>query len=859
MKHFSYILLSMLILLTTAQMTAFGQGEVTRSGDTWTAEVNNNVVYSGNDMMDAIQSAMNNLTPGRTSKETVHVRNSGDTGPHEWDGDVKHMNMPDYTIIDFHGNTINVNDGASNIIVPFRNRESDWIEIRNLNMTGNPRYGLWIQGCHHVILSNIHLSIAETYDSEGPGLGMRFEARGGQVSGRWNEDVTLENIFVENSKGHAVEFWGTDGLEIGTVETRNNGGCGLLLNNNTNVHVQKVDAYRANYGGGYAGFRTANNCGPNIRVDTVISRECGRGIFSVSQSRDVTIDWVDISDCSGNGMLIEDSWDYTINGGIVRDNGGDAVRLASRTNEHEPAQNVTIQNLCITGNHSYGIRETSSGSGYGNTDNNFFLNNDLRGSASNPDRELVYEGANTVAEGNCVTGGPEYEDCGCESGAVETDCNGDPNGTAFIDDCGTCAGGNTSILPCSQDVEEGYYTIHPFHSNLCLTPNTSNGADQMNCDDGTAQVWQLIRDDNTYHIYNSNTDTYLSYGNGASGTYLSMTQNPVNWRLEDAGEDTWHFVIPENPDHVADVEGNSQDEGESVLLWTRNGNDNQRFTFEEVSTDCNGVPGGEAITDDCGRCVNGNTGMTPCTAYIDGPDACVYIGLIETQHEGFYHTGYLNGENTAENTIIWSIDADEASTTDITFRYAHGADDDRDMTLLINGETQHDAVNFSPTGAWDTWEVVTVSVDLSAGINTLELVALFEEGGPNIDLIAFDEEGYAGGSCEEDCNGDIGGSAYIDECGDCVGGQTGEEECIPVGLEATNNQNIYCYPNPASEEVHIEAEGAFNYTIHNSNGILMEHGTSMNYTVNKNNLPSGVYFIQVNTSTSHKTFKVIRK
>jgi len=29
----------------------------------------------------------------------------------------------------------------------------------------------------------------------------------------------------------------------------------------------------------------------------------------------------------------------------------------------------------------------------------------------------------------------------------------------------------------------------------------------------------------------------------------------------------------------------------------------------------------------------------------------------------------------------------------------------------------------------------------------------------------------------QDCNGDWGGTAYLDNCGACVGGNTGEEPC----------------------------------------------------------------------------------
>ncbi len=33
----------------------------------------------------------------------------------------------------------------------------------------------------------------------------------------------------------------------------------------------------------------------------------------------------------------------------------------------------------------------------------------------------------------------------------ERDCNGDKEGTAVTDNCGTCVGGNTGLTACTQD------------------------------------------------------------------------------------------------------------------------------------------------------------------------------------------------------------------------------------------------------------------------------------------------------------------------------------------------------------------------------------------------------------------------
>ncbi|MFN6945782.1 MAG: right-handed parallel beta-helix repeat-containing protein [Cytophagaceae bacterium] len=213
----------------------------------------------------------------------------------------------------------------------------------------------------------------------------------------------------------------------------------------------------------------------------------------------------------------------------------------------------------------------------------------------------------------------------------------------------------------------------------------------------------------------------------------------------------------------------------TVLVTAEDGVTQNTYTISFTrEADCAGISGGTAFIDNCGNCV-GNTGNTGCLTFIDGPEACAYEGVVETQHEGFYGEGFLNGDNKIGNTILYSIYAESATTTTIAFRHANGAGDNRNMELRINGTTQIASVDFHPTGAWSSWESVFVTIELNQGSNTLELVSLTNGGGPNFDLVALYDEGVLPGSCGTDCHGDTGGSASIDECGECTGGNTGLE------------------------------------------------------------------------------------
>ncbi len=384
-----------LLILSTVFVGLFYQqkvfaaayGEVTRYDSTWTAKVNGETVYTGSDMFAAVQTAVNNLTSNRTWKETVRIKNSGSSGPSG--GSIKAINIPSYTVLDFGGCTIECNSGDE-LIVPVQGERRTQIEIKNLKIIGNPRYGIWLKSCTNIAISDITMNLTG-------GLGIRID----HSKGSWSTDVSIDNTNITGAGSHAIETYGVDGLTVGTVTSSNTAGCGLLLNLTQNATIGTVTATRANYGGGYAAFRIANNAGPNIRVERVIARDCGRGFFSLTGSNGCTVNYVDISGSTSHGILIEDSQNIVVNGGIIKNCNAEGVRITSRSStEFLPSQYNTVQNLRVYDDRSprampYGIRETLP-----RTNNNYILNNDLRNSGTISN--LYYEGSGTVARGNII-------------------------------------------------------------------------------------------------------------------------------------------------------------------------------------------------------------------------------------------------------------------------------------------------------------------------------------------------------------------------------------------------------------------------------------------------------------------------
>lgn len=192
--------------------------------------------------------------------------------------------------------------------------------------------------------------------------------------------------------------------------------------------------------------------------------------------------------------------------------------------------------------------------------------------------------------------------------------------------------------------------------------------------------------------------------------------------------------------------------------------------------DCNGDEDGNAFIDECGKCAGGNTDVTPCAGALQGEAFCDAVGIIESVHAGFNGEGYLNFDNETGSSGNWTIIAGLPGTYELDIKFANGGDAGRDMTINVNGN-EEGTFNAPQTEGWADWQTETVSVALDSGVNNLGLVANMADGGPNVDQITWSDDTLNAGGCEDDCNGVQGGLAYVDSCGNCVEGNTGNEPC----------------------------------------------------------------------------------
>ncbi|MGN9841056.1 hypothetical protein ACTMTI_23315 [Nonomuraea sp. H19] len=312
--------------------------EAVLSGSTWTARNGSRTVYTGTSMLSAMQSAVNSLTAGRTSKQRVVVRGSGSMSAGS------RLSLPSYTVLDVCG-TVNVTgSGSGDQAVVYARGVTD-VEVRHLTVTGAPLYGIFVRNGVNITLGQIDMRLSR-------GLGIRIDNHGDRSVRTRN--VRIDNVHVSGTSTHGVETYGVDGLTVGTVVARDTGHSGLLLNDTINATVNTVDAQGAGTGTGYAAFRMANRNGrigsgypTNIRVGQVIARGGGRGVFCVSESGGAVIDRVDIAQTGNNAILIENCHNVNIAAQSGSVTGPGDIRIAARS-EFPNTSDIIIQNLRVT-------------------------------------------------------------------------------------------------------------------------------------------------------------------------------------------------------------------------------------------------------------------------------------------------------------------------------------------------------------------------------------------------------------------------------------------------------------------------------------------------------------------------------
>lgn len=105
--------------------------------------------------------------------------------------------------------------------------------------------------------------------------------------------------------------------------------------------------------------------------------------------------------------------------------------------------------------------------------------------------------------------------------------------------------------------------------------------------------------------------------------------------------------------------------------------------------------------------------------------------FIESTFLGFAGNGYIN-LNAKDGVIHWTkVDGQNGGKHTIRFRYANGGSNTASARLIINGKNQ--LIKFPPTGSYETYNYVTLDVELQQGSTNSIRVEAVDESAGNVD------------------------------------------------------------------------------------------------------------------------------
>lgn len=459
-------------------------------------------------------------------------------------------------------------------------------------------------------------------------------------------------------------------------------------------------------------------------------------------------------------------------------------------------------------------------------------------------------------DGNGYTNIEEYCNClvgegtGCEV-TVNRDCNGDIDGTAVLDDCGVCTGGNTGVTPCPGAIEG---------ESFCSAIGVKESSNSGYIGEGYINFDNVIGSTGTWNIYSESAQTInlgIRFANGgaaARGMSVSVngsvqtnfigapTGSWTSWETEyislnlnkgvntivltaitsDGGPNVDLFAFTDESVIAGSCEKDCNGEFGGVAFTDECGTCVGGSTGKEACTqDCEGNWGGTAYEDDCGVCISTSNGNQECNGFMEAEEACSVDGiLLESKNAGYSGEGYVNADNAIGASATWILTSTKAQTATISFRYANGGTTSRDGNVFINGNAAGTLL-LPSTGDWITWQMATANLDLIQGSNEITLSANTADGLANIDLLSY-SDGVSKGMC------------------------------IITGVNDSKDSGLKFYPNPTTDKVELSLTS--DWQLLNAMGMILTTDNN-SHTVNLSAYPEGVYYLIVEGIS----YKIIKK
>lgn len=229
-------------------------------------------------------------------------------------------------------------------------------------------------------------------------------------------------------------------------------------------------------------------------------------------------------------------------------------------------------------------------------------------------------------------------------------------------------------------------------------------------------------------------------------------------------------------------------------------------------TDPNAINFNPFATIDDGSCIYGTYGCTDPNALNYDPVAtidngsCVYVLYGCTDPSAANYNPIANADDGSCYYYYYGCTDPNAVNYDPNANY-----DDGSCYYIIYGCTDPGADNYNPdaqvddgscyySGTWGCTDPTAANYDPWANYDDGSCYYYFY-GCTDAFALNYDPDANMDdGSCQYyyDCYGELNGSAYYDDCGQCVGGVTGIEPCILIGMDEGVESALSVYPNPTT-------------------------------------------------------------
>lgn len=577
------------------------------------ADADETTVYSGEDYLEAIQTAVDSLSEGRTEKERVLVAASGTIGPAD---ELTQLEVPSYTVLDVAGTIYVEDDGEQPMVIPVRAFDEEEIEIPRLSIVGNPRFGIWIQDTDSVKLGDIDIRFENTegfanyWEVDAPGWpptsfdpdasreeiladpgwvgkfceGVRVDARARDESA---SDVFISSVYVEGGRHHAVETYDTERVVIDQVIGVGMGGSAVILNETENAAVNNVVGENPESETWYATFRCANGC-ENVSVGQVVSRDAPRGIHLTTESNEITVGEVNIIGARYHGIKVDNVENITIQGGLVKN--------VVRSGVLSTANGFSCSNLHVVDDLTDEEREEINlPAGDGAPDdptqthgiqffgrNGRIVNNDVRDAGTEANVEV--EALNTIVRDN-LGGGFRSGTVTLESGADEaarvTGIAGRFD-AAFDLRAGLeeAPAGPTAWSHRFEWTGDGWDLVFEWETDPGEDVALSYIVDQTQASESGVELDPL--EPGTYRIDAGHTGMPLTDADGNLEMDAWDGDDDQRWIVEEDG-DAYRIELAATGE-VLEVEGGEIEDGANVGVGTDSGADHQRWDIKPIFT-----------------------------------------------------------------------------------------------------------------------------------------------------------------------------------------------------------------------------------------------------------------------------------